>query len=180
MSSKKRQEEIGKFFHKEYQNLLRYLRSRFDNLAETDLEDVIADLMLSLINKVDVTGHVENLTAYIYRSLHNRVIDFLRKKKNTVSLEALVDEETGGDHNSLLADPGNGVEEAVTQNEVRAKIFKALDNLSPKQRAVWIATEFDGFSFRELSVMWNEPLGSLLARKHRATAELREALKSLK
>lgn len=180
MSSKKRQAEIGEFFHKEYHNLLRYLRNRFDNLAETDLEDVIADLMLNLFNKADVTGQVENLTAYIYRSLHNRVIDFLRKKKNMVSLEALVDEETGGAHNDLLADPGNNVEEVITQNEVREKIFEALENLSPKQRAVWIATELEGFSFRELSVMWNEPLGSLLARKHRVTGELREALKSLR
>lgn len=44
------------------------------------------------------------------------------------------------------------------------------------QRAVWVATKIDGYSFKELSVKWQEPIGTLLARKSRATTKLRKLL----
>ncbi len=58
-------------------------------------------------------------------------------------------------------------------------MFQALDELEPKQRAAWIATEIDGYTFRELAEEWGEPIGTLLARKHRATNALQKALKDL-
>lgn len=43
-----------------------------------DIEDVIGDIMLNLFNKADVTARVENLAAYIYRTLYNKAIDGLK------------------------------------------------------------------------------------------------------
>jgi len=65
-------------------------------------------------------------------------------------------------------------------SEIRERLTMALDNLEPNQRAVWIATELDDYSFRELSEEWGVPLGTLLARKHRAVAALQKALQDLK
>jgi DNA-directed RNA polymerase specialized sigma24 family protein len=49
--------------------------------------------------------------------------------------------------------------------------------LEPKQRAVWIATEIEGYTFKELAAKWEEPIGTLLSRKSRATKILRKLLK---
>ena len=47
---------------------------------------------------------------------------------------------------------------------------------SPDHRAVLIATELKGKSFRELSEEWDEPMGTLLSRKSRAVKTLRKLL----
>jgi len=51
-----------------------------------------------------------------------------------------------------------------------------MDRLNINERAVVIATEIEGFTFKELSEMWDVPLGTLLAQKSRALAKLRESL----
>lgn len=61
----------------------------------------------------------------------------------------------------------------------RALQNRMVDTLEPKQRAVFIATEFDGKSFKELSELWHEPIGTLLSRKSRAMKALQTKLKDL-
>jgi DNA-directed RNA polymerase specialized sigma24 family protein len=39
-----------------------------------------------------------------------------------------------------------------------------------------VATELEGASYRELAEEWDEPIGTLLARKHRALRTLRKTL----
>ena len=41
---------------------------------------------------------------------------------------------------------------------------------------MWLATEIDGFTFRDLAEDWDEPIGTLLSRKSRAVAKLRQLL----
>jgi RNA polymerase sigma factor (sigma-70 family) len=180
MGLKQRQSEIVEFFAKERDHLHNYVRSRLVDMSEMDIEDLLQDLFLNLFNKADISLHIENLTAYIYRSIQNRIIDYLRKKKKTLSMEefsAYTDSKTLNDR---LFDPHSDVEEKMAQQELHQKLYEAVNSLKPKQRAVWIATEIEERSFRELSLTWNEPMGTLLARKHRATKILQEALKDFR
>ena len=62
------------------------------------------------------------------------------------------------------------------QKEFVRSLFTALDSLTPKQRAIFIATELEGKTFRELSEQWNEPIGTLLSRKSRTIKLLKEKL----
>ena len=180
MDQKENQRRIADFFIKEHQNLRRYLRSRFNDLAEMEIEDVIGDIMLNLFNKADITAQVENLAAYIYRTLYNKVIDGLRKRERLVSLDQKISQDSENTLQELLADKNNDLIQNVTEKELAEKLDAALGALEPRQRAIWIATELEGYSFRELAEAWNQPIGTLLARKHRATAALQKALKDLK
>jgi len=56
------------------------------------------------------------------------------------------------------------------------RLTDAIGKLEPRQRAVLIATELKGKSFRELAEEWNEPIGTLLSRKSRAVKALRQML----
>jgi RNA polymerase sigma factor (sigma-70 family) len=178
MSFQETQAKIGEFFQTERQNLLRYLRGRLYELDQMELEDAISEVMLKLLSKADLAAAADNLAAYIYRALRNQVFDNLRKKQRTVSLDGPV----FNSQRSLaeqLADPSPDLVEAVVNQVQRQRIMDALDGLEPKQRAVWVATELEDYTFRELSELWGEPLGTLLARKHRATAALQKALADL-
>jgi RNA polymerase sigma factor (sigma-70 family) len=56
------------------------------------------------------------------------------------------------------------------------RLTEAIGKLEPRQRAILIATELKGESFRELSEAWGEPIGTLLSRKSRAVKALRQLM----
>ena len=71
------------------------------------------------------------------------------------------------------------VASTLENKELAQRLSNAIDQLEPKQRAVFIATEFDGKTFKELSERWSEPIGTLLSRKSRAMKALQNALVDL-
>jgi len=180
MNLKETQVEIANFFQREYFNLIRYLRARINDLSEMESEDVISDIMLQMFNNIGIADQVENLAAYIYRSIYHKAIDYLRKRKRLISLNETITDDSNQTLGELLADSRLDIYDEISAWEVRTKLYQALEKLEPKQRAIWIATEIDGQTFRELAELWNQPIGTLLARKHRATAVLREALQEFK
>jgi len=167
------------FFSKQYKKLVRSFRARYADLSEMEVEDIISDLMTDLFNRVDISEEIENIGAYVYRSIQNKIIDYLRRRKKTVSSsETDRDEENTG--RKSYPEPVYDMQAELDASEIRQRLSLALDKLEPNQRAVWIATELDDYSFRELSEEWGVPLGTLLARKHRAVAALQKELQDLK
>ena len=159
----------------EREKFVGYVHRFIDDTAERDGEDIVQDVFLNLFNKADFTIPIENLTAYVYQALRNRVIDYLRKRREMVSL----DEELSGSEeytlSDVLPDPETARTDGASRLEMRQNLFNALSILSDEQRAVLVATEFEGRTFQELSEEWGIPLGTLLARKSRALDRIRQA-----
>lgn len=180
MVEQEREQDFAGFFSKQYKKLVRSFRARYADLSEMEVEDIVSDLMADLFNRVDITEQVENIGAYIYRSIQNRVIDYLRRRKKTVSFDGTVSDDDERDLRNAVPEPSYDMQSEVDASEIRERLIKALDTLEPNQRAVWIATELDGYTFRELAEEWDLPMGTLLARKHRAVAALQKELQDLK
>jgi RNA polymerase sigma factor (sigma-70 family) len=145
-----------------------------------EAEDIVSDLMADLLEKSELMRGVENVSAYIYRSVQNKANDYLRRRKKTVFFEHAASDEGHGPGSETVPEPRYDMENEIEASEIRGRLVEALDALEPNQRAVWIATELDGYSFRELSEEWGVPVGTLLARKHRANAALQKKLQDLK
>jgi DNA-directed RNA polymerase specialized sigma24 family protein len=58
-------------------------------------------------------------------------------------------------------------------------LFEALGTLSEIERKVIVAHEFEGVSFRELTLALNIPQNTLLSHKSRAMKKLKEYFSSL-
>jgi len=159
--------KFSEFFQGEYSRLVRFVRRLIDDAADRDAEDIVQEVMLSIFEKADVTIPIENLAAYVYRSLRNKVIDLFRKKEDVLSLSDVI--------SAARCD----TEREVERNELMEFVFQAVDSLPDEQRAVLIATEFEGWSFRELSEEWEIPIGTLLARKSRGLQHIRKKLTGL-
>jgi len=168
---------LARLLDRERGRLARYVRARLYRISSMDVEDIVSDVIFGLLRRADVAGEVENLMAYAYRALENRIIDFRRAARDTISLDetALDAEALDVDAPALVAG-GETPERAVARLEMRDRLLWALGRLSPGERAVWVATEIDGLSFREVAEQWDEPLGTLLSRKSRASARLRALL----
>lgn len=142
--------------------LLRFARSRLDH--GDDADDVIADVVLSLFERADLLAQVENITAYLFRAVANAVLDRFRRRRHMEELS------------EQCPDPGLSPEDEIVRSQLRQRLEDALAKLTPAERAVWEAVELEGRTFRQLSVEWKQPLGTLLSRKSRAGHRLRQLM----
>jgi RNA polymerase sigma factor (sigma-70 family) len=180
MKPEKQRPKLVEFFRSEYGRLVGYVRRMIDDAAERDGEDIVQDVMLNAFNLADLNAPIENVSAYLYQSVRNRVVDYLRKRKSgTLSLEELVLEESDLKLGDLLYDADNNPVVEFERREMLHFLFEAIDTLNEAQRAVLIETEFEGRTFKELAKEWGVPVGTLLARKSRALAKIRKIFQDI-
>jgi RNA polymerase sigma factor (sigma-70 family) len=180
MSSETQRSDIAEFFRREQHKLVNYVRQLIDDAADRDGEDIVQDVALNLFSKADVTVPIAHLAAYVYQALRNRVVDLLRKgQESPVALETRLSANSRLSLAEVLDDTRYNAARDMEQQEIRQRLFEAIEALRPEQKAVIIETEFEGRSFNELAEQWGIPLGTLLARKSRGLKHLRAALADL-
>ncbi len=163
---------LAEIFAREKSRFLRFVQQQLFDRDGAEAEDIVSEVAFNLLRRADVIGEIENLTAYFYRSLSNRIVDHRREQIVMVQVEGQEEESAPREISDKRPGPG----ETLEQHELRDRLFKAIGRLAPKERAVWLATEVDGRSFRDLAREWDEPIGTLLSRKSRASATLRRLL----
>ncbi|PKM39690.1 MAG: RNA polymerase subunit sigma-24 [Firmicutes bacterium HGW-Firmicutes-9] len=164
------------FFTRDGEKLVHFARNHARRISEMDAEDIVADVMLQLVSRLETNGPVENIAAYAYRAVRNKIADYERKRAKETSLDGMADADGELPLLSMLAAEN---EEPFAQEERVERMHRltdAIGKLEPRQRAILIATELKGKSFRELAEEWNEPIGTLLSRKSRAVKALRQML----
>lgn len=173
--NEKKNRTIAEFFKNEREDMVRYVRYLIDDAADRDGEDIVQDVMLNLFSYADITVPLENLAAYIYRSLKNRVTDVLKKRSHdTVS----IDDADGGSLSigSILHDKRCDTASESEMMEITGALFDAIDSLDVDEREIIYMTEFESRPFKEISEEWGIPVGTLLSRKSRALKKVRDKL----
>jgi RNA polymerase sigma factor (sigma-70 family) len=177
MKVEKEHKGLKLFISSEYKSLVSYVRRYFnEKYYDVSAEDIVQDVAVNLFSKLDIDGQLENIAGYVYRSIRNRIADFQRKSKKEVPFNKFSDDE-GEEHYSE-----NIPQEEIKLNEIDDEVFydsihKALDQLSPNQQMVFVATEIDGYTFEELSDELDIPIGTLLSWKHRGVKKLKEIIR---
>lgn len=174
---KDEQSRLYSFFAAESDRLKRYVHARVYRINDMDAEDMVREVMMGMLLRDERGGSVENLAAYTYRAVRNKIADYHSEQARTVSLDGYTDEDKAFSLREMLPDDTQDVIAGVEQKELLRALSAGINQLEAKQRAVLIATEFYGKSFRELSEEWHEPMGTLLSRKCRAVKALREMMK---
>jgi RNA polymerase sigma factor (sigma-70 family) len=166
----------GEFFRNNYRPLVAYARQLVADSAERDAEDIVQDVMVNLFDTADVLAPVRNLAGYVYAAIRNRIIDIMRSRKKAISLDAAIEDEPGVSLKEMIRDTEKDALGAIEEKDRRQALYVAIDSLSDDERAIVVATELEGMSFRELSEEWEIPMGTLLSRKSRALEHMRELL----
>ena len=167
---------VDSFFRKEYKKLVSFVRMNLDDrYYDASPEDIVQDVVLGLVSRLNPDTQIANLTAYVYRSLRNRITDFRRKKQQTVSMESFTNSKNENYLLNSVADETNADE--LDYNDIEPETLRqALLQLRPDEQAVIMATEFKQRTYEELSEEWDIPVGTLLSRKHRALSKLYKML----
>jgi len=169
---------VTEFFREERGRLVGYVRRWLDEIADEDAEDIVQDVALKIFDRADVTAPIRNLSAYIYRALKNRVIDVLRQKRSSLSLDEHRSGERAPTLADLLSDNSIAPQTELERRDLYDRLYLAIDALKPEDRAIILATDFEGWTFHDLAEEWEIPLGTLLARKGRALKKIRKYLEA--
>jgi RNA polymerase sigma factor (sigma-70 family) len=177
--SKSRSGSLKNFLEWNYLKLKNYARQQLGSRpsSEREAEDILHDVAVSLLSRFDLDATVENIAAYIYRSIRNRITDYRRLKKEEIPVAHFTDEEG---NELFMYIPDDAPMEAIMEgmeDRPPEDLEYALTLLSPEERELIIENEFNGRTFEELSKEWGISKGTLMSRKHRALEKVHKILK---
>jgi RNA polymerase sigma factor (sigma-70 family) len=159
-------------------NLFGFVRGKV-NTTE-DAEDIIQDVWFQLSNLTNVAD-LENVSAWLYEVARNKITDKSRKKTN-LALEDYSYENEEGEFNFkeiLLSDDTHNPELAFFKETFWNEFQKALDELPPNQKEVFLLNEMEDMTLQQIADAKGENLKTIISRKGYAVKRLRNKLNYL-
>lgn len=146
---------------------------------QIDAEDILQDVLFAFVEAFRLPTSIEHASGWLFRVARNRIIDRFRRKKEERILENPGgDEERDSRLDLVLPAVDAGPEAEYARSALLGALQDAIDELPVNQRAVFIAHELEGRSFKDLSLESRLSVNTLLARKRYAITFLRRRLRA--
>jgi RNA polymerase sigma factor (sigma-70 family) len=164
---------------KEQPGLRSFIRRRVAN--EADVEDLLQEVFFELVRAHRLLLPIDFVTGWLYRVARNRITDLFRKKRPESFGDAAQETEEGEllGLEDLLPSQDADPEAHYLRKLLLDEMRRAIAELPPEQREVFVAHELDGRSFNELAAEMGVNLNTLLSRKRYAVLHLRERLQNI-
>lgn len=142
-------------------------RCRRDDLAE----EIAQSVFVTVATKLALGQYAEQgrFEAWLFRVTMNRVRDEIRRMKR----------------HAVPTDPAEFCDAVATNDGLAAgepadldALRRAMNSLAPADREVVELRHHGGLSFKQIAEALEEPLGTVLARHHRALRKLKEQIES--
>lgn len=138
---------------------------------EQEAEDITQDVFVRLWKNLGRYRHEVKLTTWLHKIVTNRCLDFLssrhgRQRKNRV-----------GVHAEMILMGSLTPEAELQQQELTTLVHQAAEELTPKQRAVFILRDLEGLSAEETSQVLGMPPGNVKSNLFHARQKVLERLK---
>jgi RNA polymerase sigma-70 factor (ECF subfamily) len=116
--------------------------------------------------------------AWVMRMVTNACYDELRRRKRrpTVSLEPVNEDDETIESPSWLADDSNSPEDQVERGELESALQACLQGLPEEFRTVVLMVDVEGLDYQEVSTAVGTPLGTVKSRLARARLKMRDCL----
>lgn len=131
------------FFNKYYPKLIWFalIYVKQHNLAE----EIVSDVMLNIFKKREKLAESENIEGYIFISVKNQSLKYLRKNKHTIFIDNYENEA------DLLISSSENPEYQYITNEFHQIIRVAIDALPPKRKLVFRMIKEEGLKYQEVA-----------------------------
>ncbi|MFL9483313.1 RNA polymerase sigma factor [Chitinophagaceae bacterium LWZ2-11] len=167
MKKGKKKEALELIYTKYRPRMLKQALNYFKDKAPC--EDIIQELFISLYLKDFYLNLKGSLASYLYASLHNKILNYLRDqstyKRHT--LAAFSD--------NLLFH--NDIEDFISHQDLQNKIQIILNTMPVKYREVYILNRQDLLSVKQISGKLKRPVGTVEKQLQRGLFIIRTRLK---
>ncbi len=152
--------DIGEIYDRCAPRIYRYIYHRLGQQALA--EDLTGEVFVHFL-RARVTP--DNLMAYLYRTAHNLIVDYLRQ--NPSPFQTMDDE---------MAAEGDSPERLAEREDEKRRLRRAISRLSPDQQQVIVLRYLEGLSNAEIGRVLGKPEGAVKSLQHRAMVNLRGLL----
>lgn len=171
--------QIADVIANEQQRLRSFIRRLVAN--EADVDDLLQEVFFELVRAHRLLLPIDFVTGWLYRVARNRITDLFRKKRPESFGNATQETDEGEllGLEDLLPSQDAGPEAQYLRNLLLDEMRRAIAELPPEQREVFVAHELEGRSFKELAGETGANINTLLSRKRYAVLHLRERLQNI-
>ena len=144
---------------------------------EDDAKDLVQETYFKSFRFIDSFEKGTNAKAWLFRILKNSFINEFRKKnKEPVKIDYQEVEAfyNSDEVNHMIA---SNLQVEAIKEMIGDEVSIALNSLEVDFRTVIILCDIEGFSYEEMSLILDVPIGTIRSRLHRARNLLREKLK---
>ena len=142
-----------------------------------EAEDLLGEVMLRLVRRLGDYQHRGRFEPWLFSIAANLVRDRIRRSKARAAPVSL---ESGGDGEASLGEALEGGSEpadrALLADEASGRLAAALEELDEQSRHMVLLRHFGEMSFKEIADVFQCPVGTVLAKVHRALKSLRAVL----
>ncbi len=147
-------------------------------LNSEEARDCVQETFLRLWQRRTQFAHKGRFSAYLFQIAKNHFLDKSRSRKSHINVQRVSGEEPAeGLHQVSLS--SGGYNEAVV-NEIRGAVSDAMAHLPEIQRLVYVLSEEQGMSYKEIADILECPVGTVSSRKVEAVKKLRKLLRPLR
>ena len=142
-----------------------------------DAEDISQEVFLKVFRSFATFRKGAKLGSWLYRVTYNASIDHLRRKAFVPEpvgdevLESRSRDDAGLPHGGA-ADPAAAVE----ASQLQARIARALEKVSPQEKAVFLLRHYDDFMLKDIAAALGLSIGSVKSYLFRAARKLQKEL----
>ena len=173
---KDRSSELEKAYRDNKKGLLNWATRATRSMA--DAEDLVQDAFAAALTNTETLVDVDDLAAWLFVSLRNRVRDFWRRRETHRRIgEVTVSDEVIAGIAEIAEAAGLDPAEMAEDSELTDALTAAIEGLPEEQRSVIEAQVIDGFTFKEIAEMSGISPDTLAARKRYAIKRLADSLR---
>ncbi len=142
-----------------------------------DAEDLLGEVMLRLVRRLGDYDDRGRFEPWLFCMAANLVRDRIRRARTNPTPLSL---EAESDSGSALGDGLSGSPAPADANaladELSGKLAEAMERLDERSRQMVLLRHFGQMSYKEIAEVFECPVGTVLAKVHRALKSLRAAL----
>ena len=169
--------QIADVIAREEPRLRSFIRRRV--AQEADVEDLLQEVFFELVRAHRLLLPIDFVTGWLYRVARNRITDLFRKKRPEPLPAPPGSDDDGPGFEELLPALDGGPDQEYARQLLLEALKDAIDELPEEQRAVFVAHEIEGRSFKDLADETGVGVNTLLSRKHYAVQRLRTRLQAV-
>lgn len=144
---------------------------------EADAEDVLQETFLSAFKAIDRFEARSSLSTWLYRIASNAALMRLRRKEpEQVSVDEPLERDDGDLMPRQFFDFCCLPEDDLLRVEAREEMMRAVEDLSPTLKSVFVLRDIEGLSTEETAVALDLSISAVKSRLMRARLKLRDQL----
>lgn len=106
-----------------------------------DAKSIVHDVFMKLWEKKDEINLDKSVKSYLYTSVNNRSLNFIRDNKKFIREELIIDQLHDNVENT----------NDLSIEDIQKKVSETLENLSPKVKETFLLSRYKGLKYKEIA-----------------------------